>query len=140
MAALTANADRKRSPGATSRVGSKPVAASTQIYKHSLVSVDGSGNMITTKSTSNNCVGFSRKQYDNSSGSAGDLTAEYHYLEEVEITGSSVTAGHIHRTLYAKDDNLVVPTSTTGPAVGLLTNLVGTTCTVMVGLFQDESY
>ena len=136
MAALTANVDRKRSGLDNTLVGSAGVAASTTIYKHSLVSLDG-GVLTTVKSTSPNCVGYSKKKYDNSSGAASAISGEYYYNDLVELTGTGVTAGSINKTVYAVDDNVVQDNPTGGVAAGLLKKLDGNTCTVLVGVFDD---
>lgn len=137
MTALAANVSRTRTAVGNSLKGSAGVAASTTIYKGSLVSIDGSGNLITTKATSNNCVGVALKKYDNSTGSAGDITGEYRYMEAQEVAVSTVTVGLLHQTMYAKDDNTVVATATTGPAAGILISLSGTNGMVMFGVFED---
>lgn len=137
MTALSTDTYRNRSAVHNTIKGHANVAASTLIYGGSLVSLDGSGNAITTKATSTNCRGVALKRFDNSSGSAGDVVAEWREHELVDITSSSVTQGHINKTMYAKDDNTVVPTATTGPAVGMLKKLSGSTATVLVGAFED---
>ena len=138
MAALTANADRKRTAVRNTLRGSAGAAASTTLYKHGLISLDNSGNAIATAGSSTNCVGYAKQKVDNSSGAAGDKTVTYFYNDAIEITSSSVTQGHVNKTLYAKDDNTVVPTATTGPAVGVLKKLSGTTATVLVGVWEDK--
>lgn len=139
MTALSANVQRKRRGVDQGHVGSAGVAASTKIFKGSLVSLDASGNLITTKATSNNCVGYARQEYDNSSGSAGDVVGEYIWGDIVEIAVSTVTIGLVHRTMYAKDDNTVVSTATTGPAAGLLIDLTSASLgQVLLGTFEDK--
>lgn len=133
MTALAANADRVRTGLGNTLRGDGGVAASTTIYKHSLVTLDA-GVVTTVKGTSPNCVGYSKQKYDNSSGAASAITATYYYNDMIEIAASSVTNGHINTTMYAKDDNTVVPTATTGPAVGILKKLSGSTATVLVGV------
>ena len=136
MAALTANADRIRTGVRNTLRDSAGVSASKTIYKHALVSLNGTTVEPSTGS-STNCVGYAKQKYDNGSGAASAITATWYFNDMIEITSSSVTNGNIGSTMYAKDDNMVVPTSTTGPAVGILKKLSGSTATVLVGVFDD---
>lgn len=135
MAALTANADLKRH-GTFARVGSGGVAASTTIYRHGLLTLDG-GVIKPLAGTSPNCVGFAKEKYDNSAGAASAVTAEFFYGQVVELASTGLTNGHIYTTVYGVDDATVDPNPTGSPAVGLLVNLVSGTAHVLIGHFDD---
>jgi predicted RecA/RadA family phage recombinase len=109
--------------------GSIPVAASTRLYEGTLVfAVHDSGyGDDDTDSGANYLFGIACEDYDNSSGSAGDIDAECYIEGEFVLTGSSFTQATVGEKIYASDNYTVTVTSTSNVYVGHCTEYISAT-------------
>lgn len=120
MAALTQDRNTARFEG---DVRQGDVAASTLIYAGAMVMRDASGNLVEGQ-TDTGLVGAGRaeERVDNSSGSAGDLTAKYRpgiFRFANSASADEITKADIGAVCYAVDDQTVAKTdgtSTRSPA------------------------
>lgn len=85
-----------------------PVAASTTIYKGSMVCLDANGYAVPAADTSgySNVVGVAREKVDNSTGSAGDKTVVCE-LGVFKFAATSITQAMVGTTMYVEDDQTV---------------------------------
>ena len=113
MTALSADFSRKQSGvGPVIALGfAAPVAASTTIYKGSLVAINASGNAVPASANRNlRVVGVSEESVDNSTGSAGDKTVAPRrggFVFANSATTAAVSDADIGRVCYVVDDNTV---------------------------------
>lgn len=113
MTALSADFSRKQSGvGPVLALGfAAPVAASTTIYKGSLVALNASGYAVPASADRNlRVIGVSEQNVDNSTGSAGDLTVAPRrgcFPFANSTTTAAVTDADIGRPCYVVDDNTV---------------------------------
>ena len=116
------------------------VAASTTIYKGSLVALNQAGNAVPASADASlHIVGVSEDNVDNSAGSAGALTCTprkgVFYLSNSSST-DAITDADIGRFCYAADDNTAARTSSGGirPVAGVVEGVDAFGVAVSVGL------
>lgn len=91
---------------------SYPVAASTKIYKGSLVCLDSSGNLVPgNQTTAVVCAGMANAQVDNSSGNAGDLSCPVVQGVFRWVNGNSITKASAGALAWVVDDQTVSSSS-----------------------------
>lgn len=95
-----------------------PVAASTKIYKGTLVAQLTSGGTLVPYSTASSgwCIGMAEHDADNSSGSAGDVRCRVETLRAYAMKNGSAgdafaDTDAIGALVYGTDDNTVAKTS-----------------------------
>lgn len=89
-----------------------PVAASTLIYKNTIVCVDSNGRAVPGADTAGlQCAGIARAQADNSSGAAAAIKVEVQYGTRYLMTCSGITQAMLGDALYVLDDQTLVPAS-----------------------------
>lgn len=141
MTALASNFARKR-------MGTDPVialrlaigvAASTHIYRGSLVAINQSGYLVPASADASlHVVGVAEDEADSSSGTAGALTCAprkgVFYLANSGTT-DAITDADIGRPCYVVDDNTVARTSNGGarPVAGIVEGVDGFGVAVSVG-------
>jgi hypothetical protein len=97
--------------------GTYPVAATTTIYKGSLVCLDASGNAIPGDTIANGAViavGKASATVDNSAGAAGDLDVEVEFGVfgwENSAAAEEITAADIGTIVFVVDDQTVGETN-----------------------------
>jgi len=135
MAALTADRPQKRRGDGI--VVSYPVAASTKIYKGSLVCINTSGYAVPAADTSGFKIGGVAEDYaDNSSGSAADISVACRLLAEFDfVLGSGLAQADVGANVFVQDDQTVndAAAQTNDVKVGTLTGVNGSVATVLVG-------
>jgi hypothetical protein len=128
--ALSANRDTKK-------YGSYPiaeeivldVAASTTIYKGSMVARDASGNAVPASAAQGlRILGRAEEKVDNSAGIAGAKTVKIRkgvYSFANGATTDALTKADIGRKIYASDDQTLARTSSKGnrPVAGIMVGL-----------------
>lgn len=123
FAAVTADQIVKRQH--MSHYSGNPVAASTIIYKGTLV-FDAAGYMSGTAG-GNKFMGVSRGHYDNSAGANGDIHCEYDTHGRVLLTGSGFVAADVGVKVYAVDNFTISKTSTSNSYIGVIESYVSAT-------------
>lgn len=125
MAALTA--DRQTPHKGEGKVQELPVAASTVIYKGSIVSINSSGYAIPGADTASTIVaGIATKGADNSSGSNGDVKVDVLYEVRVKLAGQTLAQADLGAPLFVVDDQTVDASATTNNIpCGRLAEFVG---------------
>lgn len=121
------------------------VAASTTIYKGSLVAINQAGNLVPASADASlHVVGVSEEKIDNSAGAAGDLTGTprrgvFYFTNSA--TTDAVSDADIGRPCYVVDDNTVARTSNGGarPAAGIVAGVDSFGVAVEVGLRPANS-
>lgn len=115
-----------------------PVAASTTIYKGSLVSLNSSGYAIPAADTaSTTCVGVAEEKVDNSAGSAGDKNVVVRRMAEFEFATASLVLADVGKNCFVADDQTVgdAAAQTNDIKVGVVTQYVSATkVRVLVGV------
>lgn len=103
MAALTQDRETPRKEGILLEY---PVAASTTIYKGSIVMVvTGTGYAVPGANTANGVViGVATEKVDNSSGSDGDLTVEVERKGLFKFAASSIAITDVGKAVFVVDD------------------------------------
>jgi hypothetical protein len=108
MSAATADRDAKRSEG---RLKSYPVAASTTIYKGTLVGLDSSGYLLSLAHGTSGLTfaGVAEEKIDNSTGSNGDKSCRVRKDGEFEFVynGGDAAQANVGDEVYALDDQTV---------------------------------
>ena len=84
-----------------------------------------STNVIST--TANPFMGIAIAQYDNSAGSAGDMSVEFFTTGSFQLVGSSFTQADAGKLIYATDNYVISVTSTNQPPVGRCIEFVSST-------------
>lgn len=124
--ALTANREVDRLvDGPTESIRTYAVAASTHIYKGSLVGLDSDGYLrpMAAAATTAEFIGLSYEEIDNSSGSDGDLDCRVFTQGDFIFSLASVAVTDITAAVYANGANDVPTlTSTSNTQIG---NVVG---------------
>lgn len=106
MTALSGDRDTRPKDG---QIGQGPVAASTKLYGGALLCFNASGYLVKGADTAGLIfAGVCRDQKDNSSGSAGDLTAEFDRkgLHLVNM-GTAITQANVGDAVCLVDDQTV---------------------------------
>jgi hypothetical protein len=124
--AVTANQLIVRAEGC---MGSAPVAASTRLYQGTLAFINASGYLeSTTGSGANRFAGVNIKDTDNSSGSAGDLTAELWKDGQFTLVGTGFTQASVGLIVYATDNYTVTTTPASGAVqIGVCSGYISST-------------
>jgi len=124
--AVTAN-QLMRSRGVTRR-NSGPVAASVRLYEGTLVYITAAGYLTNVVATgANRFFGIATKDYDNSSGSAGDIKAECFTDGDWELTGSGFAQTDAGIDIYGSDNYTITSTSTDMSYIGPVMEYVSAT-------------
>ena len=108
---------------------SAPVAASTRLYQGTMsFAVAASGYADDDTATGANAfLGIVKDDTDNSSGSAGDKTAELYTDGIFELAGSGFTQALVGDKIYASDNFTVTATSTNNTMIGRCVEFVSAT-------------
>jgi hypothetical protein len=108
---------------------SGPIAASTRLYKDTLVFVSATGYLDDdTASGANSFAGVSVDDYDNSSGSAGDISGEVRSEGRFLLTGSGFTQASVGDDVFASDNFTITTVSTASTVrIGKITDYVSST-------------
>ena len=111
MTAASADVNTSYSPAATARF---PVAAS-KIYGGTIVVTNAAGYLEAGADvTAKVFAGIAIEQYDNSAGSAGDLTAVVHTRGSFQLTtGETLTVADVGKKVYITDDQTFAFVGTT---------------------------
>lgn len=107
MAAAAADRDPKRQEGA---LKSYPVAASTTIYKGTLVGLNSSGYLVSMSDTAGlKFAGVAYEKIDNSAGANGAKSARVEKSGEYELAyaGGDATQALVGQEVYAQDNQTV---------------------------------
>lgn len=106
MTALTTDRDTKRKPGL---IGYGGMAASLLIYGGAAVCHNASGYLVKGADTAGLVfAGIAKDRFDNSSGAAGDLTAEFERDGEHLFTlGTAATDADVGKKVFLVDDQTV---------------------------------
>lgn len=107
-----------------------PVAASTTIYKGSMVCADADGYAVPASDTSglSNVIGIADETVDNSAGSDGDLSVVVVTGRRWILTASSIGQDDVGATMYVVDDETVDETDPgNGIRAGVLTRYISAT-------------
>ena len=109
--------------------GTGGVDASTTIYGGSICFIDASSGYIEddTNSGANFLAGIAVKTYDNSSGSAGDVQAEFWDTGKFLLTGSGLAVTDVGSKVYASDNYTITTTSTNNTYIGTIVEFVSAT-------------
>jgi predicted RecA/RadA family phage recombinase len=127
MANLTADREDFRKEGELVQL---PVAASTKLFKGSIVALDSSGYAVKGQDTASTPVaGIAYEQSDNSAGAAGDKKIRVWRTGVFSLPCASATQAWVGQTVYAVDDNLVAlaDTTTNDQPVGTVVEFVSAT-------------
>lgn len=105
-----------------------PIAASTTIYKGTLVCLDSAGRAVPAADTAgySHVVGVAKDTYDNSSGAAGALDVEV-LTGVFKMTASSIALSQVMDALYVVDDQTVDETTTNDVFAGILVGYISAT-------------
>lgn len=127
MAAATKDRDAKFKISGDRRIRAFPVAASTIIYKGTMVMLDANGRAIPAAVASGAgrpVVGVCREKADNSSGAAGAITVEVEtgvVLMLNDGTATIVSPTHLGQKCYVQDDQTVgIVATDAGPIAGIV--------------------
>lgn len=104
-------------------------AAAVQAYGGGLCMIgsDGYATPATAAVTNNSCPGVYTADFNNSSGSVGDIDITVQEGEFLFV-GTSVVQGNVGERLYASDDQTVDETQGSNePQAGIMTQFVSTT-------------
>ncbi len=102
MTALTADRDTRSK---ASDIRGYPVAASTTIYKGSLVAVNSAGYLVPAADTAGfRVAGVAHEKVANS-GSAGDKTCLVESGRAYRFGATSIVQGHVGQMMFVVDDN-----------------------------------
>ena len=104
-----------------------PVAASTKLYAGAIAFFASGYASHATGSGSNAFAGIVRDEVDNSSGSAGDKSAELMRGRAFLLTGSGLTQALQGSKAYASDNYTVTGTSTSNSEIGVFQEIVSST-------------
>lgn len=146
MTALAADFSRKAmGVGPVVALGfAVPVAASTTIYKGSLVALNASGNAVPASANRNlRIIGVSEESVDNSAGSAGDKTCAprrgVFYFANSAST-AAVSDSDVGRVCYVVDDNTVARIDSLGtrPVAGRVMGVDSNGVAVEVGVAAPD--
>lgn len=109
--------------------GSGPVAASTTLYGGTLCFINEAGNIDDDTATGQNrLAGVNIEKIDNSTGAAGDLTAEFWQEGEFNLVGSGFALTDVGSDVYATDNYTVtVAPSASGIYIGRCVRYVSST-------------
>lgn len=111
MAALTKD---RNTPRADGDLRSGPVAAATTLFAGALVMRDASGNLVEGQADTGLVgVGRAEARFDNSAGSAGDVTATYRpgiYHFANSAAADEIAQADVGSLCYAVDDQTVAKT------------------------------
>jgi hypothetical protein len=123
MAAAAAAREAQRTDG---KLKSVPVAASTKVYKGTLVAINSSGYAVPAADTANfKLAGVAYETVDNSSGANGDKSVRVEKSGEFEMNGSGLAQGDLGKEVYVTDDNTVqTAANTNGMKVGAIAEVV----------------
>ena len=125
MMALTADRQTARKEDRQREI---PVAATTTIYKGSMVAIDGSGYLVPASDTAGLVVvGVADEKVDNSAGANGDLNCRVLTGGTFKFAASSITQAMLGDMMYAVDDQTFDNTSANLIAVGILVKYESTT-------------
>lgn len=139
MAALTADRETPIWTGGATRTGIGDIAATTKIYKGSIIAKNAAGNVVpASDAAALKVLGIAEETVDNTAGIAGALTVPYITGIEAELenaAGAIVQAGK-HALCYAADDQSVSTAAlmTNDLPVGLVTRFT----TTKVRVYIDE--
>jgi hypothetical protein len=122
---------------------SVPVAASTTIYKGTLICANAAGDAVDAEDLQEfNLLGVARDSVNNSAGSAGDLDAEYWTSGQFDFTiAATADNTYLGLPVYVSDNQTVTltPTAYLG-AVGIVRKVNSTTSVrveLMPGMMAD---
>lgn len=143
MADLTANQPRARQGDANAvllPIQSAGVAASTHLFAGGMLGLNAAGYLV--KASAAACVqivGAARREYDNSSGADGALTAEYvsgAWSFAIGSGSDALTIANRTQDVFCIDDQTVGATDGGGTRkrAGYLLNVVGSRAFVMLGV------
>lgn len=130
MSATTAGRDAKRSEG---KLKAYPIAASTTIYKDTLVGLNSGGYLVNMSDTGSlNFVGVAFEGMSNAAGSNGDKKARVWGEGEFEFAylGGDASEAKVGLLCYAQDNQTVdedAANTTNDYPVGIITEFVSTT-------------
>ena len=138
MTALAADRNTARYDG---KLTGYPVAASTKIYKGSLVCLNASGYAVAAANTAAyKFVGVAISQADNSSGSNGDINVEVRTEGVFDFVSSGLAVTDVGETVYVSDDQTVTKTVGNNIVVGVLDAYVSATVArVKIGKIAAEA-
>lgn len=124
--AVTANQLITRADGCK---GSGPVAASTTLYGGTLVFINEAGNIDDDTATGQNrFAGINIEKVDNSSGNAGDLSAEFWQDGEFNLVGSGFALTDVGSDVYATDNyTITVAPSASAVYIGRCSKYISST-------------
>lgn len=115
MAAATENLDIvKRGIHDARRTDKIDVAASTEIFRGTMVCLDGSGNAVPAGDTAGytKVIGVAEDHVDNSSGSAGDEQIQLLFNAEFKLNHTGLTADDNLTGGVVSDDNTITDAAT----------------------------
>ncbi|AKB35608.1 hypothetical protein MSSAC_2780 [Methanosarcina siciliae C2J] len=115
MTAVTAGIETLSRPG---EIVAYPVAASTKIYKGTMVQLSSGYATSMTKAASLVFCGVALEDVDNSSGSAGDKVVRCARKGIHELALASAAITDVGSAVYALDNATVTKTSTDATEVG----------------------
>lgn len=133
MSALTAD---RNTPimGAGRFKQSYPVAASTTIYKGSIVAINAAGNAVPAGAAGLQTVGIALAHVDNSAGAAAALSVEVQEEVGLFVNGSSFTKADVGKKASASDDQTISTYSTSSSTVNLIRQVDSNGVWVDIGL------
>lgn len=107
---------------------SGPVAASVRLYEGTLVYITAAGYLTNVvASGANRFFGIATKDYDNSSGSAGDVFAECFTDGVFDLVGSGFAQTQAGEDIYGSDNFTITTTSTNMSYIGPCVEYVSAT-------------
>ena len=113
MPALTADRNTTRETQ-DPQANYAPVAASTTIFRGSIVFNNASGYAVPAEDTANfSLAGVAREQVDNSAGANGDKTVELYSSGIFHFAHSGLVQADVGKSVYAVDDQTVALAATT---------------------------
>jgi hypothetical protein len=117
MSALTA--DRNTTTlGSAYNLNSFPVAASTIIYKGSMVALNSSGYAVPASGAANLVsAGIATAHVDNSTGSAGALSVQTMCIAGKFANDGSITIANVGKNAYFVDDQTIGASTSAGLSV-----------------------
>jgi len=126
LGAVTANQVIKRQE---LERGACPVYQSTTIYEGTFCFVNTSGYLTgDTDSGASRFAGIAIDKYDNSSGSDGDIDAEFYRTGVFELTGTGFAITDVGSEVYASDNYTITLTDTsTSVPIGVVAEYVSST-------------
>ena len=135
MAAATVGRDPLRKE---SDVVAYRVAATTKIFRGTLVSVTDAGYLIPARSgtATDKFVGVAEETVDNLTGAAGDLSCKVKKKGSFEFDKASAVIGDLGENMYASDDQTLTATSTNNQLVGTVCDLISSS---KVRIFIDNA-